>query len=54
LREFCVIHAESPRGFAFGDCVFDPEARTLKRAGRTVALSPKAFALLATLLETNE
>jgi DNA-binding winged helix-turn-helix (wHTH) protein len=34
----------------FGDCVFDPEARELKRAGRTVALGPKAFELLALLI----
>jgi DNA-binding winged helix-turn-helix (wHTH) protein len=34
----------------FGDCVFDGEARTLTRAGRPVALSPKAFQLLAILI----
>jgi DNA-binding winged helix-turn-helix (wHTH) protein len=34
----------------FGDCVFDPEARELRRGPKPVALSPKAFALLALLL----
>jgi DNA-binding winged helix-turn-helix (wHTH) protein len=34
----------------FGDCEFDPDARELRRGGRRVALSPKAFALLAALI----
>ena len=34
----------------FGDCEFDPDARELRRAGRRVALSPKAFELLAALI----
>jgi DNA-binding winged helix-turn-helix (wHTH) protein len=34
----------------FGDCVFDPDARELTRAGRSVPLSPKAFQLLGLLL----
>lgn len=36
--------------FEFGDCVFDQETRELARGGRAVDLSPKAFALLSTLL----
>jgi DNA-binding winged helix-turn-helix (wHTH) protein len=35
----------------FGDCVLDTYLHQLTRAGRTVALSPKAFALLAALAE---
>ncbi len=35
----------------FGDFVFDGEARELTRQGRRVELSPKAFELLATLLD---
>ena len=34
----------------FGDCVFDLEARELWRGRERVALSPKAFALLALLI----
>jgi DNA-binding winged helix-turn-helix (wHTH) protein len=34
----------------FGDCVFDPEARELRRGERLVELSPKAFQLLALLI----
>jgi DNA-binding winged helix-turn-helix (wHTH) protein len=34
----------------FGDCLFDPEARELRRGGTPVALSPKAFQLLALLV----
>jgi DNA-binding winged helix-turn-helix (wHTH) protein len=34
----------------FGDCVFDLEARELWRGPRRVALSPKAFQLLALLI----
>jgi DNA-binding winged helix-turn-helix (wHTH) protein len=34
----------------FGDCVFDSEARQLTVAGEPVALSPRAFELLALLL----
>ena len=37
----------------FGDCVFDPETRELFRAGRAVSLSPKAFELLALLVEAG-
>jgi DNA-binding winged helix-turn-helix (wHTH) protein len=37
----------------FGDCVFDPETRELLRAGRAIALSPKAFELLALLIEAG-
>jgi DNA-binding winged helix-turn-helix (wHTH) protein len=37
----------------FGDCVFDRETRELLRAGHPVALSPKAFDLLALLIETR-
>ncbi|HXY38044.1 MAG TPA: winged helix-turn-helix domain-containing protein [Vicinamibacteria bacterium] len=35
----------------FGECVFDPEARELHRAGEAVALTPRAFTLLGLLLE---
>lgn len=38
---------------AFGDCVFDAEARVVTRAGRSVELSPKAFALLGALIEAR-
>jgi DNA-binding winged helix-turn-helix (wHTH) protein len=37
----------------FGDCLFDGEARTLSRAGRRVSLAPKAFELLAALIEAR-
>jgi DNA-binding winged helix-turn-helix (wHTH) protein len=37
----------------FGDCVFDAPARELVRAGRPVALSPKAFELLVLLIESR-
>ncbi len=37
----------------FGDCVFDAPARELRRAGRPVALSPKAFELLVLLIENR-
>lgn len=37
----------------FGDCVFDAPARELVRAGRPVALSPKAFELLFLLIESR-
>src|SRR5512142_1270121 len=35
----------------FGECTFDAEARELRRAGEAVPLSPRAFTLLALLLE---
>jgi DNA-binding winged helix-turn-helix (wHTH) protein len=35
----------------FGDCVFDSATRRLARGGRPVHLSPKAYELLALLLE---
>jgi DNA-binding winged helix-turn-helix (wHTH) protein len=50
LREFFVVSADSAVALVFGDCVFDPGARGLTRAGRAVALSPKAFELLLALL----
>ena len=37
----------------FGDCVFDAETRELLRAGHAIALSPKAFELLALLIEAG-
>jgi len=37
----------------FGDCVFDAETRELRRGGRLVSLSPKAFDLLALLIEVR-
>ena len=36
---------------SFGDCVFDSDARDVVRAGRPLAISPKAFALLELLIE---
>ena len=36
--------------FVFGDCVLEPEARRLTRAGRPVRLSPKPLLLLEHLL----
>jgi DNA-binding winged helix-turn-helix (wHTH) protein len=35
----------------FGDCEFDPGTREVFRAGKAVHVSPKAFALLAALIE---
>lgn len=35
----------------FGDCEFDPDTREVFRAGTPVHVSPKAFALLAALIE---
>lgn len=35
----------------FGDCVFDSDTREVFRAGRSVPISPKAFALLDLLIE---
>lgn len=35
----------------FGDHVFDSDTREVSRSGRSVAISPKAFALLDLLLE---
>jgi DNA-binding winged helix-turn-helix (wHTH) protein len=37
----------------FGDCVFDTEARQLRRAGDEVHLSPKGFELLKLLVEAR-
>jgi DNA-binding winged helix-turn-helix (wHTH) protein len=53
LREFCVVFAERALALVFGDCVFDPGARSLTRAGRALALSPKAFELLLALLDAR-
>lgn len=35
----------------FGDCEFDPDTREVFRGGRPVHISPKAFSLLALLIE---
>jgi DNA-binding winged helix-turn-helix (wHTH) protein len=35
----------------FGDCLFDPEAREVRRGGRALDLSPKALGLLGALLD---
>jgi DNA-binding winged helix-turn-helix (wHTH) protein len=35
----------------FGDCEFDPDTREVFRGGRPVHVSPKAFSLLAILIE---
>ena len=40
-------HRGEQTSFEFGDCRLDLTARTLTRAGREVALSPKEFELLA-------
>ncbi len=37
----------------FGDCVYDPEARELRRAGHAVPLTPRASELLGLLLESR-
>jgi DNA-binding winged helix-turn-helix (wHTH) protein len=37
----------------FGECVLDPSARQLRRAGRAVGLSPKAYELLDFLIATR-
>ena len=37
----------------FADCVFDADARELRRGGRPVPLSPRAFRLLVLLLESR-
>ncbi len=37
----------------FGACVFDPEARELRRSGAVVSLSPRAFELLGVLLQAR-
>ncbi len=37
----------------FGDCVFDPEARELRRSGVVVLLSPLAFELFRVLLQSR-
>ena len=37
----------------FGDTVFDPDAREVRRSGTPVHVSPKAFELLAFLLEAR-
>ncbi len=48
-----MVSAEKTRTLTFGDFVFDPGARSLARAGRAVALSPKAFELLLALLDAR-
>jgi DNA-binding winged helix-turn-helix (wHTH) protein len=35
----------------FGDCEFDPDTREVFRGGKPIHVSPKAFALLAALIE---
>jgi len=35
----------------FGDCEFDPDTREVFRSGKPIHVSPKAFALLAALIE---
>lgn len=37
----------------FGDCEYDAEAYEVRRAGRHVDLSPKAFELLRSLIEAR-
>jgi DNA-binding winged helix-turn-helix (wHTH) protein len=37
----------------FGSCTFDSETRELLREGRTVSISPRAYALLERLLEAR-
>jgi DNA-binding winged helix-turn-helix (wHTH) protein len=38
---------------AFGECVFDSDTRELRRRGKPIHLSPKAFQLLLTLLQAR-
>jgi DNA-binding winged helix-turn-helix (wHTH) protein len=40
-----------PMRFSFGDCVFDSDTREVSRAGQSLSISPKAFALLELLIE---
>jgi TolB-like protein/DNA-binding winged helix-turn-helix (wHTH) protein/Tfp pilus assembly protein PilF len=40
--------------FVFGDCELEPEARTLQRQGRGVAVEPKIFDVLLYLMEHRE
>jgi len=46
-----VPSAERALRLRFGECVLDSDVHLLTRGGRPVALSPKAFALLAALAE---
>jgi DNA-binding winged helix-turn-helix (wHTH) protein len=39
--------------FTFGDCVLDHEGREVLREGKALALPPKAFQLLAMLIQTR-
>ena len=48
-----MVSADEPLSLVFADYVFDSGARSLTRAGRAIALSPKAFELLLALLEAR-
>lgn len=48
-----MVSSDSRAKVVFGDCTFDHAARQLTRSGRGVPLSPKAFELLAALLEAR-
>jgi two-component system KDP operon response regulator KdpE len=43
---------ESSQPTSFGDIVFDPDARTVRRSGNVVHLTPKEYALFALLAQS--
>lgn len=45
--------AGRPAVYEFGDCLLDPESRTLTRGGQPVDLSPREFALLQYFAEND-
>src|SRR6516164_6737192 len=45
--------APPPAGLGFGDLTMDPGRRVVTRAGRTLALTPKEFAVLECLLAAD-
>jgi DNA-binding winged helix-turn-helix (wHTH) protein len=47
------VQSPHPVQIRFGDCVFDPEARELRRSGVAVALSPLALELFRVLLQAR-
>jgi DNA-binding winged helix-turn-helix (wHTH) protein len=48
-----IIHVPFVVRVSFGECELDADARELRRGGRRVELSPKAFDLLVALLEAR-
>lgn len=47
------VQSPRPVQIRFGDCVFDPEARELRRSGVAVPLSPLALELFRVLLQSR-